>query len=399
MIPGENKLIAFIRKHMLVLIVIFATLTTLYARYCFRDFISGDMEKCLLVWFKKMSKRGGLKALKKPVGNYNIPYQAIIALFTYLPFKPEYMYKALSVVFDYLMGWTVAQLIYDLTRERVLQVIGYVATVALPIVVLNSAAWGQCDSIYTFFCVLSLLLLLRERYLLCFMAFGAAFAFKLQAVFLLPFFMFVWLYRERFSIWHFALIPIVDIVLSLPGLIAGRKLNALVTVYVNQTNNTKKISWNYPSFWNLLQNSSEGEYYSVSRPMAIITVMLILLCMLVLLVKKSGALSEKSTVEIAFVMTYTCVLFLPSMHERYSYLYVILGLVISILNTGTLPAYVGLLLIDMQTYGRYLFLTETLPWSMLAALNLAIYVFYLFRLIGPIVREPARPRQPLETSE
>ena len=238
--------------------------------------------------------------------------------------------------------------------------------------------------------MLSLLLLLRERYLLCFIAFGAAFAFKLQAVFLLPFFMFVWLYREKLSIWHFALIPIVDIVLSLPGLIAGRKLDALVTVYVKQTNNTKKISWNYPSFWNLLQNNTEEEYYFITRPLAIITVMLILLCMLVLLVKKNGALSDKDTVKIAFIMTYTCVLFLPSMHERYSYLHVILGLVIAILDAGTLPAYLGLLLIDMQTYGRYLFVTDILPWTALVVINLAAYAFYLFKFGAPILRESAQ---------
>lgn len=400
MIPGENKLIAFIRKHILVLIVIFATLVTLYARYRFRNFISIDMKEFLLVWFEKISRRGGLKALKKSVGNYNIPYQVIIALFTYLPFRPEYMYKGLSIIFDYLLAWAVAQLVYDLSRRRLLQVIAYIGTAGLPIVILNSAVWGQCDSIYTFFCVLSVLLLLRKRHLLCFIAYGAAFAFKLQAVFLLPFLLFAWLYQERFSIWHFLLVPTVYFVMCLPGVIAGQGLRGVLKAYMGQANMASgRISWGYPCFWLMAQNNAEADYYVMTTPMAMVTVMLLLLCLLAVLLKRGKPLSDRRMLGICFIMVFTCVYFLPAMHERYSYLYLILGLGIAVLDPVTLPGFLGLLFIDMQTYGHYLFKLPAPPWSMLAALNLAIYVFYLFRLIGPIVREPARPRQPLETSE
>ena len=390
MIPGENKLIAFIRKHILVLIVIFATLATLYARYCFRDYISGDMKGCLLAWFDTIREQGGIRGLGEPVGDYNIPYQTIIALFTYLPFRPEYMYKGLSIAFDYLLAWAVAQLVYDLTRQRLLQVIAYVGTAGLPIVVLNSAAWGQCDSIYTFFCVLSLLLLLRKRYLLCFIAYGAAFAFKLQAVFLLPFFLFAWLVRERVSIAHFLLIPAVDAIMCLPGMIEGQGLQGMVKAYLGQVNVSRKIMWNYPSFWGLLINNKVGKLFEYFKVTAIGTTMLVLLCILVLLLKRGKAFSDRQMLEIAFIMTFTCVFFLPAMHERYSYLYLILGLGVTVINPATLPAFLALLLIDMQTYGMYLFNLETMPWVALSLLNLAAYAFYLLKLGGPILRESAQ---------
>ena len=392
MIPGEKKLAAFIRRHILVLIVIFATLATLYARYCFRGFISGDMKEFLLKWFRRIEKRGGLAGLGKSVGNYNIPYQTIIALFTYLPFRPEHMYKGLSIAFDYLLAWAVAQLVYDLTRQRLLQVIAYVGTAGLPIVILNSAAWGQCDSIYTFFCVLSVLLLLRKRYPLCFIAYGAAFAFKLQAVFLLPFLLFAWLYQERFSIWHFLLAPAVYFVMCLPGVLAGQGLRGLLKAYMGQASMTSgRISWGYPCFWLMTQNNADADYYVATTPMAMVTVMLVLLCLLAVLLKRGKALSDREMLGICFIMVFTCVYFLPAMHERYSYLYVILGLGIAVLDPVTLPGFLGILFIDMQTYGHYLFKLPAPPWSMLAALNLAIYAFYIFRVFIPIVREPAQP--------
>ncbi len=387
MIPAERRAIQFIKRHLLIFVVIFATVGTLYVRYCLRDVISGDMSKCLLPWFEKIQKRGGMRALGKAVGNYNVPYQVIIAIFTYLPFRPEYMYKGLSIIFDYLLAWAMAQLIYDLTKERVLQAITYIVTVSLPIVILNSAAWGQCDSIYSFFCVLSMLFLFREKYLLCFISFGVAYAFKLQAVFLLPFLMFVWFYKERFSVWHFVLIPVVNFIMCLPGIIAGRGLKVLTDVYAKQMSNTKRMAWNYPAFWTFLQDNQSKENYYLMRAMAILTVMLILLVMLVLLMKRDGALSLKNMVEIAFIFVFTCVFFLPSMHERYSYLYIILGIAVAVLDVATLPAFMCLLFVDLQTYGLFLFLTPILPWTVLTLINLAVYVFYIIRVFIPMVQK------------
>ena len=51
---------------------------------------------------------------------------------------------------------------------------------------LNSAAWGQCDSIYAAFCLGSLYFLLRGRTWWACVFFGLALSFKLQAIFFLP---------------------------------------------------------------------------------------------------------------------------------------------------------------------------------------------------------------------
>jgi len=178
--------------------------------------------------------------------------------------------------------------------------------------------------------------------------------------------------------------------MCLPGMIEGQGLQGMVKAYLGQVNVSRKIMWNYPSFWGLLINNKVGKLFEYFKVTAIGTTMLVLLCILVLLLKRGKAFSDRQMLEIAFIMTFTCVFFLPAMHERYSYLYLILGLGVTVINPATLPAFLALLLIDMQTYGMYLFNLETMPWVALSLLNLAAYAFYLLKLGGPILRESAQ---------
>ena len=58
--------------------------------------IARDYEVFLLPWFNKISSLPGAQGISTPVGNYGIPYQVMIWLFTKLPVDPLYSYKALA---------------------------------------------------------------------------------------------------------------------------------------------------------------------------------------------------------------------------------------------------------------------------------------------------------------
>ncbi len=70
--------------------------------------------------------------------------------------------------------------------------LGYVATLLAPVMILNSSFWGQADSIYTAALLACLYFLLLRRNWLAFLSFGIAFAFKLQAIFLAPLLVILW---------------------------------------------------------------------------------------------------------------------------------------------------------------------------------------------------------------
>ena len=151
------------------------------------DFHSGDYDGFLRPWSDEIKANGGLAAIGTQVGNYNVIYQVCIALMTCLPVHPLTAYKGLSVLFDYLLAGSAALVARELTGERVRAALAYAAVLLLPSVFVYSAYWAQCDSIYTCFLMLSVLCLLKGRDTLAFVCVAAAFQFKLQAIFILPF--------------------------------------------------------------------------------------------------------------------------------------------------------------------------------------------------------------------
>ena len=81
----------------------------------------------------------------------------------------------------------------------------------------------------------------------------------------------------------------------------------------------------------------------------------------------------------AILVTYTCVFFLPAMHERYGYLYKILDIILAILIPGTLLLCVGLIVISLNTYSTLLF-NVPVNWIFVTCLNAIIFCLYIYCL-------------------
>ena len=392
----EQKCWDFLLRHRLTLLVAFAAVGSLYVRYTMRGIVTGDMADFLNPWYDAIKAGGGLASLSAQVGNYNIPYQTLIALATYLPLPREAAYKAVSVLFDYALSAALALGVLRFTGSRGKAALAWSVTVCLPSVVLNSAAWGQCDAIYTFFLVMCFVFLMRGRFTGAMLFFGAAFAFKLQAVFFLPFLLFYYVQSRKFSALRFLLIPLPILFLSLGGLVQGRSLGDLFTVYFNQMNEYPRISLCYPSFWNLLvENSAKDNadrYLEMYRYCILITVLLLAVGMLWLLRRKQ--LDRRALTMTACAMLYTCVLFLPAMHDRYSYPALIFAVLACFLCPRMIPVALGMVIVDLQTYGFYIFGKVPASWELLVAENLLCYAGTVWLTARAcLVPEAAEPRK------
>lgn len=387
----EKRLLEWVEKHILLFCVIGVTLISMMIRYSYREIISNDAYWCLLPWYDVIKENGGIYALGSQVGDYNMLYQFIIAVFTYLPIEPLSAYKLLSCIFDYLLAAAMGYFVWFFSeKDRVLKgAMAYMLVLISPIVILNSSYWGQCDAIYTFFCVASLLAFCRDKYKLTFILYGVAFAFKLQAVFLLPFYLFAYFVKKKFSILHFGLIPVMMVILSIPGLLMGRSITEVFTIYLNQTDSYKSITMNYPTFWNLLQSANMDAFYiNMKKPAIALTVVIIALLMVTWIVKKVP-LTTRNMIYMAFLLAYTCVLFLPSMHERYGYLYEILAILVAFLQLRTLPCLIGMYLASFAIYGKYLFMFDiNLP--ALSIVNVLAYLGYIVILMHDMLQSSER---------
>jgi hypothetical protein len=204
-------------------------------RWAFVDFQSGDFVAFLSRWWSYIEQHGHLAALSDgSFSNYNTPYLVLLALATYLPVRAITAIKAISIAFDLLLAITASRLVAAVRpRSPWLPFVAFAIVALLPTVVMNSGVWAQCDSIYATFCLASLVSLVRGRPWAASTWFGVAFAFKLQAIFLLPVLVGV-LVVNKLRLRTLVAAPVTFLACLVPALIAGRSLLSQLAVYPAQ---------------------------------------------------------------------------------------------------------------------------------------------------------------------
>lgn len=391
----EKRIIEWLQKYIVLWGFIGITVLSLVIRWSFRDMVSEDAKVFLLPWYNNL-KDLGFDGLASQVGDYNILYQFIIIIFTKLPINPLYCYKIFSVIFDYILAVTVGYLVSQISNKhsKLTFWAGYSITLLCPTLFLNSSCWAQCDVIFTTFIVLALLMLSKEKYTAMFIFYGLAFSFKLQAVFLLPFFLLLYFMTKKFTILNFLIIPAVMLTSSLPGIIHGRSIIDVFLIYMNQTNTYQVLQANYPSFWCLIGNSSiaENDIFLMLKSVATFLTVAILLAQFVYLIYNKIHINLRNLIYIAFLSCYTCVFFLPTMHERYSFPYEILGIIILFYNRKTIVSWFGLIILACCTYGNFLFGLNVNINYVPSLLNLCIYISYVLLLNHEMIKNQSQSK-------
>lgn len=386
----EKRITEWLQKHMILWGFIGITALSLIIRWSFRDMVSGDAYSFLLPWYDT-AKGLGFNALANQIGDYNIIYQFIIVIFTKLPIKPLYCYKIFSVIFDYILAVTIGYLVSQISSKhsKLIFWAGYSITILCPTVFLNSSCWAQCDVIFTTFIVLALLMLSKEKYTAMFIFYGLAFSFKFQAIFLLPFFLLLYFMTKKFTILNFLIIPLVMITSSIPGIIHGRSFTDVFSIYLSQSNTYQFLQGNYPTFWCLIGNSgiAGNDIFFMFKHVAMFFTVAVLLAQFVYLIYNNIHMNFRNLIYIAFLSCYTCVFFLPVMHERYSFPYEILGIIVLFYNRKTIFSWIGLIILACFTYGNYLFGLGVTINYIPAFLNLCIYISYVLLLNYEMIKE------------
>ena len=237
MFKFEKKFIEFIEKHYIILSFIIITIIALLIRLTLLNYESNDYEVFISKWFNYMKENGGLKALANFPGNYTAPYMTIIALLTYIPINPLWLIKSVSIIFDFALAVSSVLLVKQLLKKNnnFILLLTYFLILILPTVFLNSSMWGQCDSIYATFVILSLLFLFKGKYDISFIMLGISLSFKLQCIFILPLYIILYVSEKKYSIIDFLLIPTASLFMCLPAICFGMPLSKFITTYIYQT--------------------------------------------------------------------------------------------------------------------------------------------------------------------
>ena len=119
MLKLEKKIVEWIINHKDFLFIVFVSLLGVIIRYPLRKILSSDAMGYLLPWHQEILENGRIHALSQQVGDYNLLYQFLISLMTYIPINPLYQYKILSSFFDYVLAIASALLVYEIMLDKV----------------------------------------------------------------------------------------------------------------------------------------------------------------------------------------------------------------------------------------------------------------------------------------
>lgn len=289
-------------------------------RYCCLTYETLDYQDWISVWIQSLRNTGPWKGLGEEIWscNYNVPYLYFLALFARSEIYDLLLVKLLSILFDVLLAWVVMLLVGRFTDSAAKRLTAFLGVLWLPTVYLNGALWGQCDVIYATFAVLSVYLALSDRPGWSVAAIAVSVSFKLQGIFLLPFWM-VLLIAKKVKFWQLFIFPLTYVATILPAVFAGRDFFDLLLLYYNNTGTIGDgLNYNSSSIYALLDFNSLG-----SEAGARVGIFLaFVLCAAVF----AGLLIRRDDIDDR-VLLGTAVLFaigvpylLPHMHDRYFFI-------------------------------------------------------------------------------
>ena len=353
------------------------------------DYETLDYQNFLTRWVSFFWENGGFRALQYSVGNYNIPYLYFLAFFSYLPTRDLYLIKLFSVLFDVLLAWASMKLVGRVTDKPVLRLGSFFAVLFWPTVFLNGSLWGQCDSIYVAFALLGIWLALENKPSASMVMMTLSFAFKLQAVFVLPICAVLW-FAKKYKWQHFLLFPLTYLLLVLPAVLLGRPLWDTISLYWNQTGSIGSgLNYNSPSIFAILWKIPESQQKNAST-VGIVAAALYMLNLLAIAYVKRSKLTDRAILALALLFSIGIPFLLPHMHDRYFFPADILSLVLAfaylpVFLVAPLVEFASLLGYHAYLKMRYLLYMYYGAYALIAAMALALLVF------ACSLKEPAPP--------
>lgn len=368
-------------------------IVAILARTRFFGFTSVDYNFFLRPWYRFIQVFNGWPALRFEFANYSPPYLYLLTLIqTQAPaLEPFVAIKLISVAFDVLLAAACFLLIRAARPGFGYAWAGFSAVLCCPTVFANSAVWGQADPIYTSFCILAVWRLAKRDTTGALVCYAIAFSFKLQAIFLLPLFVFLTV-RRQLSWRTWMILPTVFALSGVPAMALGRPGLSPWSAYFTQVNIHEQLTNLAPNLFQLLPTEPRAPLTMVGIVLAGSFVALLGLA----IVRFQVDVMDHSAL-IACLLFMGVPFLLPRMHDRYFYPADVLSIVVA--ATHPRLRWLPLLVVGASwlAYITYLYEFNAIPlWVGTGLLALALggtarYAFNLWRT-KPKTVEPAIAR-------
>lgn len=293
-------------------------------RIVFFPYMNNDLSQFHLPWFRYLSQHNGLFAIKDFLEPKS-PFQGLTYSPTFfylmvalLPFEkwvpPVILMKSMACVFDFVSAAGVYLIIRNRYPTGFCKWAGFLAVCFSPTVIINSAYWGQVDSVYTSLLVFSLFLVCIQRPGWSLVFFSSALAFKIQALIFAPVIL-VLLFRKKIGWTQLMIIPAVYLLWMVPAYLCGYPLLAPFTAIFNVAGAYTSLTMNAPTQYAFIPN----RYFDQTVPLGVALASLGCLGLLWMAIKGKWELNQADTILLTVTLAVMLPFILPKMHERYFY--------------------------------------------------------------------------------
>lgn len=347
------------------------TLLAVGVRISVRSFIAEDWSVYWSHWLAELES-GGFRALADDFYDYAPPVMYILYLITLLPINAMTAFKGLCCLLEFAGAVLIGRMVYLCTGSGKRAGMAYGIFLFLPTVILNAAVWSQCDIIYTLLILCSVYFLIQNRTWTGMWFYGAAFAVKLQTLFIFPFLVILWV-RKKVDLKHLIPIPVMYLLGILPAWLAGRPFSELIGIYAFQGSKDRwSLSIKFPNIYQIIGNNFFlDEYVGAGMYLILGILMMILFYMAYQKVRVTREMVVLMVVFFGMLTTY----FLPHMHERYLYLTDAFLLVYVMIRLKRFPVFLAASFVTVVGYAQYLTKNDpAVSYGILAFIQLALLV-------------------------
>ena len=301
---------------------------TICIRVSLLHFASRDYNVFLSQWLTQMREYKGVEALRAQIGDYNMPYLYFLFIISKFNLSDLVLIKWFSCVFDFVCGFFVMKCVEVKFQNVFVKIAAFFIALILPTVLMNSAYWGQCDSVLAAGIIASFYFILKGNGRLAAIMFALAFSFKLQAIFVLPAFV-VAVILDKIKIKDLIYFPLTFVATLLPAILAGRSIAATLGIYFMQTTQYPELTLNAPSVYQLVSSKASFESFNFLGIMlsGFAALLLVFLCFAF-----KDKIGQKQLVLVFFLSSLLLPFLLPRMHERYFFIADLLGVIFLFYN-------------------------------------------------------------------
>jgi Gpi18-like mannosyltransferase len=214
---------------------------------------SYDMRNFFVPWMNAVQDRG-VASLSGDFSGYTPPHIYLMYVASGLvPWVGTVAaIKLINLPFIAILSLAIYHIVLIASESRERAAIAAALLWIAPTPLVNAFAWGQFECLYAAFLALFVLFAIKRAPIAAASMFGVSFAFKPQAIFLMPLLLYLILAKQM-RVWHLVFVPAMYLLLMVPAAIAGRRwLDLVNSVYVGPFEALSMLAVNAPNPWKIV---------------------------------------------------------------------------------------------------------------------------------------------------